>query len=139
MQQILIINGPNLHKLGSREPEIYGTQSFEAYLEVLKKQFSAVKFEYKQSNIEGEIINYLYESEGFQGIIINPGAYAHTSIAIADAIKSTQIPVIEVHISNVFDREPYRHTLYSAANCAGVIIGFGLKGYALAVQALLTK
>ncbi len=138
--KIAIINGPNLNLLGKREPEIYGKQTFKEYLEVLYKQFDSVTFTYYQSNVEGEIINALH-SYGFDydGIILNAGAYTHTSIAIGDAIKSIQTPVIEVHISNTFSREDFRHTSYISPNAAGIIIGFGLNSYALAVESFRQK
>jgi 3-dehydroquinate dehydratase-2 len=138
MKHIQIINGPNLNLLGEREPSIYGNKSFNGFFEELKKQYPDVKLEYFQSNSEGEIIDKLQEI-GFSadGIILNAGAYTHTSIAIADAIRSIQSPVIEVHISNVFQRESYRHHSFLSEVCKGCIIGFGLNSYRLAVEALL--
>lgn len=135
--KIIIINGPNLNLLGKREPEIYGNQTFEDYLEVLKKQFQNIEIEYFQSNIEGEIISKIQE-KGFlyDGIILNAGAYTHTSIGIADAIKSVTAPVVEVHISNTFSRETFRHTSYISPVAKGVIIGFGLDSYRLAILSL---
>lgn len=131
---LLIINGPNLNLLGKREPEVYGVQSFEEYLEKLKGEFPGVGIGYFQSNVEGEIINKIQES-GFRdvGIIINPGGYSHTSVAIADAIKAVPARVVEVHISNVFAREEYRRNLVTAPSADGVIIGLGLEVYKLAV------
>ncbi|HQG68243.1 MAG TPA: type II 3-dehydroquinate dehydratase [Paludibacteraceae bacterium] len=138
MKHIQIINGPNLNLLGEREPSIYGNKSFNGFFEELKKQYPDVKLEYFQSNNEGEIIDKLQEI-GFSadGIILNAGAYTHTSIAIADAIRSIQSPVIEVHISNVFQRESFRHHSFLSEVCKGCIIGFGLNSYRLAVEALL--
>ncbi len=138
MRRIVIINGPNLNLLGKREPEIYGTDFFETYLEVLKKKFNSIEFVYFQSNIEGEIIDKLHEF-GFSsyGIILNAGAYTHTSVAIGDAIKSIDTPVVEVHISNVYSREDFRHISYITPNAQGLITGFGLKSYELAIQSFL--
>ncbi len=138
MKKIVIINGVNLNLLGKREPEIYGTNSFETFLETLKEKFNSVEFVYFQSNIEGEIINKLHEF-GFSsdGIILNSGAYTHTSVAIGDAIKSIETPVVEVHISNVYSREDFRHISYITPNAQGLITGFGLKSYELAVQSFL--
>lgn len=137
MKKIVIINGPNLNLLGTREKDIYGTSSFENYFEQLKKQFSQIELSYFQSNIEGEIIDKLHEV-GFDadGILINAGGYTHTSVAIADAIKAIKSPVVEVHISNVYAREDFRHVSYLGRNCVGSVTGFGLKSYALAVAAL---
>ena len=135
---VIIINGPNLNLLGKREPEVYGTTTFESYFETLQQQFPAIKLHYYQSNIEGELIDKIHEiGFSFDGIILNPGAYTHTSIAIADAIKSITTPVIEVHISNTFAREDFRHQSFTAANTKGVIIGFGLKSYELALCSFL--
>ncbi|MDR0768496.1 MAG: type II 3-dehydroquinate dehydratase [Dysgonamonadaceae bacterium] len=135
--KIQIINGPNLNLLGIREPEIYGFASFEDYLQELVLHFSDVEFHYFQSNVEGEIINKIHETGfSFDGIILNAGAYTHTSIAIHDAIKGVITPVIEVHISNVHARESFRHHSLIAGVCKGVIAGFGLDSYRLAVEAL---
>ena len=136
--KIIIINGPNLNLLGVREPEIYGGRTFEDYLAELQQKFPGIKLEYFQSNIEGEIITRIQET-GFtyNGIVLNAGAYTHTSIGIADAVKAVTSPVIEVHISNTFSRETFRHQSYLSPVAAGVIVGFGLKGYELALQALL--
>lgn len=135
---IIIINGPNLNLLGKREPEIYGSSSFEDFFETLKEKYSTVKLHYFQSNIEGELIDKLHETGfSYDGIILNAGAYTHTSIALGDAIKSIQTPVIEVHISNTFSREEFRHQSYIAPNVSGIIIGFGLKSYELALQSFL--
>ncbi len=136
--KIIIINGPNLNLLGKREPEIYGNQDFESYLKKLQEKFSDFEISYFQSNIEGEIINKLQEvGFSYNGIILNAGAYTHTSIAIGDCIKAIKIPVIEVHISNTFSRETFRHQSYISPNAAGVIIGFGLQSYDLALQSFV--
>jgi 3-dehydroquinate dehydratase II len=138
MKRIQIINGPNLNLLGKREPSVYGNQTFESYLETLKTRFPQVELSYFQSNVEGELVNKLHEV-GFDadGIIINAGAYTHTSIAIADAIRSITVPVIEVHISNVYQRESFRHHSYLSGVCKGCIIGFGLDSYRLAIESFL--
>lgn len=134
-KRIIIINGPNLNLLGKREPVIYGSQDFESYLAVLMKIYSEVRLEYYQSNVEGELINKLHEvGFSYDAIIMNPGGYTHTSVAIADAIAAISTPVIEVHISNIYAREEFRHTSLTAANCAGIITGFGLRGYELALE-----
>lgn len=140
MMKIQIINGPNINLLGKREPSVYGNRSFEDYLAELKKGYPQVKFEYFQSNIEGEMINKIHEI-GFEydGIILNAGAYTHTSIALLDAIRAIKTPVIEVHISNVHAREEFRHKSMISAACMGVICGFGLHSYRLAVEALIRK
>ncbi|MFZ4412534.1 MAG: type II 3-dehydroquinate dehydratase [Bacteroidales bacterium] len=136
--QIIIINGPNLNLLGKRENNIYGNQSFEDYFENLCEEFKDSKIEYFQSNIEGEIIDKLHAT-GFtyDGIILNAGGYTHTSVAIADAVKAISTPVVEVHISNIFAREEYRHISLIAANCKGSIVGFGLDGYRLAMRSFV--
>jgi len=135
--KIIIINGPNLNLLGKREPEIYGSESFEDYFEKLKKDFSKMQLEYYQSNVEGELINSIHKSglDGY-GIILNPGGYSHTSVAIADAISAVNVPVIEVHISNVFSREEFRRNIITGQSVKGFISGFGLESYRLAVLAL---
>jgi len=135
---IQIINGPNLNLLGVREKSIYGDTGFESYLEDLRKRYANITINYYQSNVEGEIINKLHEV-GFtvDGIVINAGAYTHTSVAIADAIAAIKAPVIEVHISNVYKREEFRHKSLLAASCKGVIAGFGLDSYRLAVENLV--
>mgnify|MGYP003624668751 CR=1 FL=1 len=136
--KILILNGPNLNLLGKREPEIYGTLTFEAYFENLKKKYNTVDLHYFQSNVEGELINKLHEvGFSFDGVILNAGAYTHTSVAIGDAIKGIETPIIEVHISNVHSRENFRHTSFIAPNAKGVIAGFGLQSYELALQSFL--
>jgi 3-dehydroquinate dehydratase-2 len=136
--KISIINGPNLNLLGKREPELYGNQDFETYFEALKIKFPLVELSYYQSNIEGEIINKLQEF-GFEynGIILNAGAYTHTSVGIGDCIKAITTPVVEVHISNTFSRETFRHQSFISPNAKGVIIGFGLQSYELALQSFL--
>ena len=136
---IHIINGPNLNLLGKREPEIYGSQTFENYLEELKNLYEIISFTYFQSNVEGELINDLHVN-GFKadGIILNAGGYTHTSVAIADAISAIKTPVIEVHISNIFAREEYRHNSLIAGKCLGSISGFGMNSYRLGVEAFLT-
>jgi 3-dehydroquinate dehydratase-2 len=132
--KVLILNGPNLNLTGLRETKLYGTLSFENYLEELNKRFPCIDISYDQSNIEGEIINKMQEANfEYNAIILNAGAYTHTSIAIGDAVRSIEIPVVEVHISNVFSRETYRHTSYIAPNCIGSISGFGLDSYRLAL------
>jgi 3-dehydroquinate dehydratase II len=133
--QILIINGPNLNLLGKREPEVYGNRSFEDHLQELRKNHLKAVIEYFQSNVEGEIINELHRADKkVDGIILNAGAYTHTSLAIADAVAAISTPVIEVHISNIFAREDYRHVSYLGRHCKGSISGFGLKGYEIALQ-----
>lgn len=136
--QLLILNGPNLNLLGQREPEVYGNQSFDSYFDELKLQFPSIQLDYFQSNVEGEIINKLQEvGFSYDGILLNAGAYTHTSVAISDCVKAITSPVIEVHISNTFSRETFRHQSYISPNAKGVIIGFGLKSYALAIQSFL--
>ncbi len=136
--KIIIINGPNLNLLGKREPEIYGTESFESYFEKLKAEFPKVTLEHYQSNVEGELVNKIQEKGfSYDGIIINAASYSHTSIAIADAIAAVKTPVIEVHISNVFARESFRHNLITATAAKGLIAGFGLESYRLAVIHLI--
>ena len=140
MLQLAIVNGPNLNLLGTREPHIYGNQSFEQYFAGLKERYPQIEIQYYQSNVEGDLINYLHSCIGkVQGIILNAGAYTHTSIALADAIAAIGIPVVEVHISNVLAREDYRKTSFIAAKCVGSISGLGMEGYALAVQYFLSK
>lgn len=136
--KLMIINGPNLNLLGKREPEVYGADSFEDFFKSLQSKFPEVSLEYYQSNIEGELIDKLHEvGFTYDGIILNAAAYTHTSIGIGDAVKALESPVIEVHISNVHSREDFRHTSYIAANARGVIFGFGLKSYELAIQSFL--
>ena len=138
MKHIQIINGPNLNLLGKREPTVYGSQTFDAYLLELKAQFAEVEIDYFQSNSEGALIDKIHEvGFSYDGIILNAGAYTHTSIAIADAIRSITVPVLEVHISNVFKRETYRHHSYLSEACKGCIVGFGMDSYRLALDAIL--
>ncbi len=136
--KLAIINGPNLNLLGKREPEVYGSDSFEDFLNLLQKKYPKVSFEYYQSNIEGELIDKLHEvGFDYDGIILNAAAYTHTSVGIGDAVKAIETPVIEVHISNVHSREEFRHKSFIAANAKGVIFGFGLKSYELAIESFL--
>lgn len=138
MKRIQIINGPNLNLLGKREPSVYGNQSFETYLEELKLLFPEVQLDYFQSNTEGALIDKIQEvGFSYDGIVLNGGAYTHTSIAIADAIRSISVPVIEVHISNVFKREDFRHHSFLSDACKGCIVGFGMDSYRLAIDAIL--
>ena len=135
MKKIIIINGPNLNLLGKREPEIYGSQSFEDFFETLKSQYSQFKIEYFQSNIEGELIDKLHEvGFSYDGVILNAAAYTHTSVGIGDAVKGISSPVIEVHISNTYNREEFRHHSFISPNAKGIILGFGLGSYSLALQ-----
>lgn len=134
----IIINGPNLNLLGKRETEIYGNQSFETFLRDLKLKYPAVNLDYFQSNIEGELINKIQETGfSYDGIILNAAAYTHTSVGLGDAIKAITTPVIEVHISNTFARESFRHQSFISPNAKGIVIGFGLKSYELALQSFL--
>jgi len=136
--KIIIINGPNLNLLGKREPEIYGSQTFEDYLNVLNKKYPDIELSYYQSNVEGELINKLHEvGFDYDGIILNAGAYTHTSIGLGDAIKGIKTPVIEVHISNTFGREEFRHQSYISPHAKGVILGFGMQSYELALVSFL--
>ena len=137
--RILILNGPNLNLLGIRENSIYGSMDFESYFETLKARFPEIDFEYFQSNVEGLLIDKLHE-KGFsaEGIILNAGGYTHTSVALSDAIAAIKTPVVEVHISNVFAREDFRHTSLIAGKCKGSISGFGLDSYRIAVESFLT-
>ena len=134
--KIIIINGPNLNLLGKREPEVYGNETFESYFEKLKTKFNRFDFTYFQSNIEGELIDKIQEvGFSYDGIILNAGAYTHTSIGIGDAVKAITTPVVEIHISNTFSRESFRHQSYISPAAKGVIIGFGLQSYDLALKA----
>ena len=136
--QILLLNGPNLNLLGQRETSIYGNQDFDSFFKELKAQFPTLQLDYFQSNVEGEIINKLQEvGFSYDGIVLNAGAYTHTSVAIGDCVKAITTPVIEVHISNTFSREIFRHQSYISPNAKGVIIGFGLQSYTLAIQSFL--
>ena len=138
MLKIAIINGPNLNLLGIREKEIYGSSSFEDYFKTLQQKFPTIDFTYYQSNVEGELINKLHEiGFTYDAIILNAGAYTHTSIAIADSVAGIKTPVIEVHISNVFAREDYRHVSYLGKHCKGSISGFGLNGYEIGIMSLV--
>lgn len=135
MKKLIIINGPNLNLLGTREPELYGNLSFTEFLERLKEKYPTIQLDYFQSNVEGELINKLQEvGFSYDGIILNAAAYTHTSVGIGDAVKAIKTPVVEVHISNTFNREDYRHVSYVSPNAKGVIIGFGLQSYELAIQ-----
>ena len=136
--KLIIINGPNLNLLGKRETSIYGNQSFEDYFGELKSKYKGIKLEYYQSNIEGELIDKLHEvGFSYDGIIINAGAYTHTSVGIGDAIKGINTPVVEVHISNTFSRESFRHESFISPNAKGVVLGFGLKSYELAIKSFM--
>ncbi len=138
MKRILIINGPNLNLLGRREPEVYGSQTFEEFFDTLLPKFPEVTLEYFQSNHEGALLDKIHEvGFSYDGIILNAGAYTHTSVALADAISGVKTPVIEVHISNVHARESFRHHSYISPKAAGIIVGFGLKGYEMAIRSLL--
>ena len=138
MKKIIIINGPNLNLLGKREPEIYGSESFDSYYQLLKDNFPSFDLHYCQSNIEGELIDKLHEiGFTYDGIILNAAAYTHTSVGIGDAVKAISSPVIEVHISNTYSREDFRHNSFISANARGVILGFGYQSYKLALQSFL--
>ena len=138
MKKILILNGPNLNLLGKREPEIYGRVPFETYLNSLKAEFPDIQLDYYQSNHEGFLIDKLQEADGvYDGVVMNPGGYAHTSIALADCVRAIDIPVIEVHISDISQREPYRRHSFTAEACKKCFSGYGLEGYALALRELL--
>lgn len=138
MKKVIIINGPNLNLLGSREQSIYGNQNFEDFLEGLKLEFTTIEIGYFQSNVEGELINIIQEAQNkYDGIILNAAGYTHTSVAIRDAISAISLPVIEVHISNIFAREEFRNSSLIAPVCIGSIAGFGLKSYKLALQSFL--
>ena len=136
--KILVLNGPNLNLVGTREPEIYGRESFDTFVPALRARFPEHELHYRQSNVEGQLIDWLQAAaeEGFEGVLINPGGYAHTAVALADALAALHIPVVEVHLSNVHAREEFRHRLLTGARCRGVICGLGMEGYALGVQAL---
>ncbi|MBO0331781.1 type II 3-dehydroquinate dehydratase [[Muricauda] lutisoli] len=136
--KLIIINGPNLNLLGKREPEVYGSTTFEDYFEQLRKKFPDTELEYYQSNIEGELIGKIQEvGFDYDGIILNAAAYTHTSVGIGDAVKAVETPVVEVHISNTHQREDYRHVSYISPAAKGVILGFGLQSYDLAIQSFL--
>jgi 3-dehydroquinate dehydratase-2 len=140
MKKIQVINGPNLNLLGKREPSVYGNKGFDDFFPELKQRFPDCYLQYYQSNVEGEIINKIHEvGFSFDGIVLNAGAYTHTSIAIHDANAAIKTPVIEVHISNVYAREEFRHTSLITSKCIGLITGFGLEGYGMAIEYLLKK
>jgi 3-dehydroquinate dehydratase II len=142
MKKILILNGPNLNLLGKREPHIYGSQTFEDYFQTLKSDFKELDLHYFQSNHEGALIDKIHEvgfNNDYLGIVFNAGAFTHTSVAIGDAISGIQLPVVEVHISNVHAREAFRHHSYLSAKAAGIIVGCGIFGYNLAIQFLLKR
>ena len=136
--KIAIINGPNLNLLGTREPEVYGSENFDSFIQSLKQRYPSVEFSYFQSNVEGELINELHRvGFDYDGVILNPGGYTHTSVAIGDAIAAIKAPVLEVHISNVHAREDFRRISHVSAKCKGAISGLGLRGYELALQYFL--
>ncbi len=136
--KILILNGPNLNLLGKREPGIYGNQTFQEYFKVLQEKFPSLKLSYYQSNHEGDLVTKIQDADDeFDGVVLNAGAYTHTSVAIGDAIKAIQTPVVEVHISNTFARESFRHNSYISPNAKGVILGFGMDSYKLGLQSFL--
>ncbi len=136
--KLLVLNGPNLNLLGTREPGIYGSQTFEDYFNNLTQKFSEVALSYKQSNHEGELVTIIQQADGvYDGVVLNAAAYTHTSVAIGDAIKAVGVPVVEVHISNTFAREAFRHNSFISPNAKGVILGFGLQSYDLAIQSFL--
>lgn len=136
--KILILNGPNLNLIGRREPEIYGTKSFGEFIDEVRQKYSGVEIDYRQSNHEGILIDVIQESDGvYDGIIFNPGAYAHTSIALADAIRSVKTPVVEVHLSNIYEREEFRRHSFTAEACVVSIVGRGMCGYEDALDMLL--
>jgi|TARA_B110000902_G_scaffold178927_1_gene202843 3-dehydroquinate dehydratase-2 len=139
-KKILILNGPNLNLLGTREPDIYGNTTFESFLEQVRSQFSTADIEYYQSNIEGELINKLHdtENEEYSGIVLNAGGYSHTAVALADAVAAIKTPVVGVHISNIYTRENERHTELLAQYCVGGIYGLGIKGYEIAIDYLIS-
>lgn len=138
MKKLIIINGPNLNLLGKREPNIYGSLSFTEFLETIKEKYPKVQLDYFQSNVEGVLIDKLHEvGFSYDGIILNAAAYTHTSIGLGDAVKAIEAPVIEVHISNTFNREEFRHQSFISPNARGVILGFGLQSYELAIQSFL--
>lgn len=138
--KIIIINGPNLNLLGKREPEIYGAETFQEYFTTLQFKFKDVELEYYQSNIEGELVTKIQEvGFSYDGIILNAAAYTHTSVALGDAVKAIATPVVEVHISNTFAREEFRHQSYISAGAKGVILGFGLKSYELAISSIISS
>ncbi len=138
MKKLIIINGPNLNLLGKREPNIYGSLTFTEFMDEVKRKYPEVNLEYYQSNIEGELIDKLHDvGFNYDGIVLNAAAYTHTSVGLGDAIKAIETPVVEVHISNTFGREEFRHQSYISPNAKGVILGFGLQSYELAIQSFL--
>jgi 3-dehydroquinate dehydratase-2 len=138
MKKLIIINGPNLNLLGKREPNVYGNLSFTEFFEAVKAKYPSVSLEYYQSNVEGELINKLQEvGFSYDGIILNAAAYTHTSVGIGDAVRAIETPVVEVHISNTFSREEFRHQSFISPNAKGVILGFGLQSYELAIQSFI--
>ena len=139
-KKILILNGPNLNLLGTREPDIYGHTTFESFIEQVRNQFSTIQIDYYQSNIEGELINKLHdtENEEYSGIVLNAGGYSHTAVALADAVAAIKTPVVGVHISNIYTRENERHTELLAQYCVGGIYGLGIKGYEIAIDYLIS-
>ena len=138
MKKLIIINGPNLNLLGKREPNVYGNLSFTDFFKIIKEKYPEISLEYYQSNVEGELINKLQEvGFSYDGIILNAAAYTHTSVGIGDAVKAIETPVVEVHISNTFAREEFRHQSFISPNAKGVILGFGLQSYELAIQSFL--
>lgn len=138
MKKLIIINGPNLNLLGTREPDLYGNLSFTEFMETLKQKYPALQIEHFQSNVEGELIDKIQEvGFAYDGIILNAAAYTHTSVGIGDAVKAIKTPVVEVHISNTFNREKFRHKSFISANAKGVILGFGLQSYELAIQSFI--
>ena len=140
MKKIIIINGPNLNLLGKREPEIYGSQTFQDYFDNLKCEFQNIELEYYQTNVEGELIDKLHEvGFSYDGIVLNAGAYTHTSLGIGDAVAGIETSVVEVHISNTYSREEFRYKSFIATSAKGIIIGFGLQSYELALKSLLPK
>ena len=137
---LTIINGPNLNLLGNRENSIYGDQTFESFLDYLMKKYTEIEFRYYQTNVEGELVSFIQEADtDCDGIVLNAGAYTHTSVAISDAISAVKTPVIEVHISNIMAREEFRHTSLISHVCAGTLYGFGIRGYELAVDAFIKE
>lgn len=138
--KILVLNGPNLNLIGRREPEVYGTQSLDEFLDIVKKRFPEHHIDTFQSNHEGVLIDKLHEAmDRYDGVVMNPGGYSHTSIALADAVRAIAIPVVEVHISNIYEREPFRHHSYTAAAAVKTIVGHGLEGYAEAIEFLIKQ
>ena len=138
MKKLIIINGPNLNLLGTREPDLYGSLTFTEFLDKLKSKYPEIDIEHFQSNVEGELIDKLQEvGFSYDGIILNAAAYTHTSVGIGDAVKAIKVPVVEVHISNTFNREKFRHKSYVSPNAKGVILGFGLQSYELAIQSFI--